>query len=336
MPIVERDIQGHIELKDVMNFVAQEGKEFKIQTTVGDYNYIPTRNVKLTVDSAAVIETGTVKPEDAGRIVKEMKWRIKGSSITKNHLMVMDIIANNNWERPVYFAVTVGGDNYLGLEKYFRLEGLAYQVVPVEAANTDGQTGEIEPDIMYENFVNKFEWGNMHRPDVYHGTETERMSLNYRSMFARLANALIADGQPEKARQALERCMESIPGESIPYNFSMLGIVEAYHKLGDHEKANEIAMDLADVMKKELVYYTRFDKSQVNRLDNEPRIAMSVLQKLALEARMNAPNPRLDTANLTPDTLEMLDKQAEHYELMDSLFLEMQELYYNSPLAVEQ
>lgn len=336
VPIVERDIQGHSELKDVMNFVAQEGKEYKLQTTVGDYNYIPTRNVKLTVDSAAVLATGTVKAADAGRIVKEMKWRIKGSSITKNHLMVMDIIANNNWERPIYFAVTVGGDNYLGLEKYFRLEGLGYRLVPVLAANTDGQTGEIEADIMYENFVNTFEWGNMHRADVYHGTETERMSLNYRSMFARLANALIESGQPEKARLTLERCLEAIPNESIPYNFSMLGVVEAYHKLGDHEKANEIAMDLALLMKKELDYYTKFDKDQVNRLDTEPRIAMSVLQKLAIEARVNAPNPRLDPSTVSADSLAVLEKQAEHYEVMDSLFLEMQEKYYNSPLAIEQ
>lgn len=336
VPIVDKGIPGHSELKDVMKFVGEDGKQFTLQTTVGDYNYIPTKNVKLTVDSAKVIETGTVKPEDAHRIVKEMKWSLRGSSITRNHLAVLDILANNNWERPIYFAVTVGGDNYLGLQKYFRVEGLAYRVVPILANCTDGQTGEIYTDAMYENMVNQFQWGNMHLPDVYHGTETERMSLNYRSMFGRLAKQLIVEDKREKALATLDRCIEAIPHESIPYNFSMIGAVEAYIELGEHEKGIDIADKLAEVSADQIRYYAKFDKKQVKLLDSEPRIAMSVLQKLALVARLN--NPETDTLGKEEsESNSDIDKlRTEHFEKMDTLFLEMRDIYYDSPLATLQ
>ena len=336
VPVVDRGIPGHSELKDIMNFVGQDGKDFTLPTSVGDYNYIPTKKVKLTIDSAQVIKTGTVKPEDAHRIVKEMKWNLKGSSITRNHLAVLDIIANNNWERPIYFAVTVGGDNYLGLQKYFRVEGLAYRLVPVLANSTDGQTGEVYTDAMFENMVNKFNWGNMHMAEVYHGTETERMSLNYRSMFGRLAKQLIVEGRREDAKLCLDRCLEAIPHESIPFNFSMIGAIEAYIELGEHEKAIDISNKLADLSAHQIRYYAKFDKNQVKALDNEPRIAMSVLQKLALVARLNTPDPALEGAEAGSSTPELDALRTEHFEQMDTLFLDIRDVYYDSPLATLQ
>lgn len=313
IPIVDRKIPGHVELDEVLDFVSKDDKQYKLQTRVGDFNYIPTANVKLTVDSAKVMSTGTVRPDQADRIVKEMKWKLKGSSITRNHLMVLDIIAQTNWERPIYFAVTVGGDNYLGLQKYFQIEGLAYRLVPVESNNRDGQTGEVNTLAMYENMVEEFKWGNMDKPHVYHGTETERMSLNYRSMFARLANALIAEEEEEKALKTLDRCLEAIPHESILMNFSGAGLAEGYYKLGEFEKANEIATQLMDVYSQEMEYYLTLDRREVARLGNEPDIAMSVLQKLLILARVH--------------------KQDELLEQLEARFEEIESKYVVSPLS---
>lgn len=303
----------HIELKEALAFVAKDEKQYMLPTRVGDYNYMPTGNLKLTVDSAQVLKTGTVRPDQADRIVKEMLWKVKGSSITRNHLMVFDIIANTNWERPIYFAVTVGGDNYLGLQKYFQTEGLAYRLVPIESNSRDGQTGEVNTVAMYENMVNKFQWGNMDKPEVYHGTETERMSLNYRSMFARLANSLIEEGEKEKALKTLDRCMEAMPHESILLNFSAAGIVEGYYKLGEFEKGNDIALKLLDVYSQEMQYYLSLGREQVARLGNEPDIAMSVLQKLMILARVH--------------------KQDELLESLESRFDEIESKYLQSPLS---
>ena len=284
-----------------------------LQTRVGDFNYIPTANLKITVDSAKVMSTGTVRPDQADRIVDEMKWKLKGSSITRNHLMVLDILAQTNWERPIYFAVTVGSDNYLGLENYFQIEGLAYRLVPIERKSKDGQTGEVNTVAMYENMVNKFQWGNMHLPEVYHGTETERMSLNYRSMYARLANSLIEEGKKEEALKTLDRCMEAIPHESILLNFSAAGIAEGYYKLGEFEKGNDIALKLMDVYAQEIEYYSQLSRAQVARLGNEPEIAMSVLQKLLILARVH--------------------KQDELLETIEARFDEIESKYIQSPLS---
>lgn len=313
VPIYDRKIAGHVELREVLDFVAKDDPQYMLQTRVGDFNYMPTANLKLTIDSAQVVRTGTVRPDQAGRIVKEMKWKVSGSSITKNHLMVLDLIANTNWERPIYFAVTVGSDNYLGLEDYFQIEGLAYRLVPIKHKSKDGQTGEVNTVAMYENMVNKFQWGNMHLPEVYHGTETERMSLNYRSMYARLANALIAEGKTEEAKKTLDRCMEAIPHESILLNFSAAGLVEGYYKVGEFETGNSIAKELMEVYAQEVEYYTRLSRTEVARLGNEPEIAMSVLQKLLILARLH--------------------KQDELLEVIESRFDEIENKYVNSPLS---
>lgn len=314
IPIYDRKIQGNVELKEVLAFVARNEKEYMLQTRVGDFNYIPTANLKITVDSAKVMSTGTVRPDQADRIVKEMTWTLKGSSITRNHLMVLDLLANTNWERPIYFAVTVGSENYLGLERYFQIEGLAYRLVPIEKnANKDGQTGEVNTVAMYENMVNKFKWGNMDRPDVYHGTETERMSLNYRSMYARLANALIEEGKTEEAEKTLDRCMEVMPHESILLNFSAAGIVEGYYKLGAFEKGNKIALELMEIYSQDIEYFTQLSRVQVSRLGNEPEIAMSVLQKLLILARIH--------------------KQDELLKTLEARFDEIESKYVQSPLS---
>lgn len=313
IPIYDRKIAGNVELKEVLNFVARDESQYMLQTRVGDFNYLPTANLKVTIDSAQVINTGTVRPDQADRIVKEMKWKLKGSSITRNHLMVLDIIAQNNWVHPIYFAVTVGSENYLGLEKYFQIEGLAYRLVPIERDTKDGQTGEVNTEAMYKNMVEKFQWGNMDHPEVYHGTETERMSLNYRSMYARLANSLIEEGKKDLAIKTLDRCMEAMPNESITLNFSAAGIVEGYYKVGEFEKANKIALELMEIYAQEIEYYTRLSRTQVARLGNEPEIAMSVLQKLLILARVH--------------------KQDELLETIEARFDEIEAKYSNSPLS---
>jgi hypothetical protein len=95
---------------------------------------IPSRTIRIPVDSAEVLASGTVKPEDAGKIVPYIDIKLKGSSIMKSQLMVLDILAHNKWKRPIYF-VTGYHDDALGLEEYFQLEGLAYRLVPIKSQN---------------------------------------------------------------------------------------------------------------------------------------------------------------------------------------------------------
>ena len=155
-PIQER-VKGYVEVKDVVGFINSKSPKAKLNTSAGLRNYCPTRKLKLSVNKNVA---KTFVPEEYhDKIVDEIQFNLKGSGIFKNKLLVLDILANFNWERPIYFAITVGRDNYMGLEKYFQLEGLAYRLVPYSIASSDGQTGVVHTKKMYEKLMNKFKWG---------------------------------------------------------------------------------------------------------------------------------------------------------------------------------
>ena len=159
LPYYDRGVKGSVELKELVDFMGSDKAEAKARTNSGEeINYFPTKNIRLTIDSAQVIANGVVSPENADKIVKTMEWSIGGSYLMKNDLMILNILANNNWKRPIYFATTVGSDNYLNLEPYFQLEGLAYRVVPIrtEVAQQEIVPGRVEVDKMYNNVMNKF------------------------------------------------------------------------------------------------------------------------------------------------------------------------------------
>lgn len=318
IPLYDQNIEGYTDLKQVVDFVARDDARAKLKTRHADYNYIPTSRFSLPVDTAKVL-AGNVVPESLrDQIVPEIKWELKESAVTRNMLMVMDILANNNWERPVYFAITVGDDYYLNLQEYFQLEGLAYRIVPVKKNQRDGQTGVVNTDVMYERMVNQFEWGNMKAPDVYHGTETIRMTLNFRNIFSRLANALTAEGKTDKAAATLDKCMEVMPVDAVPYNYSMYTIIEAYYRAGGEEniaKAVEISHGLWDFYEGEMNYYCSLDREDAKRLGREPRLAITVLRNIVALAELN--------------------KQSELYEELNGKFTGMTEKVKNAPISYQ-
>jgi hypothetical protein len=158
-------------------------------------NFIPAKNLKITVDKEKVLATGTVPPKDSARIVPEIRWTLKGEGggsnerIFKNSMMVLDMLAQNNWERPIYFAATVGPENLLNLTDYFQLDGLANRFVPLRNSQTRG----IDADKMYDIMMNRFRWGNAGDPKVYLDETNLRLLSHFRNNFGRLADALIAE-----------------------------------------------------------------------------------------------------------------------------------------------
>ena len=129
------------------------------------YAHLPSNSFRVPVDQAAVLQSGLVLPEERERMVDALEWTITDGNgtprqyVLKNQFMVMEILRNNNWERPIYFAVTIGPDSYVGLQDYFRLEGLAWRLVPVKYGSRGGQPVGIAKDIMYTNVMEKFQWG---------------------------------------------------------------------------------------------------------------------------------------------------------------------------------
>ncbi|MGM9838072.1 MAG: protein O-mannosyl-transferase family [Paludibacteraceae bacterium] len=161
---------------------------------------------------------------------------------TRSEMMIMEMLSQNNWQRPIYFAATVGDDYYLGLQPYFELTGMAYQVTPVRSA--DGQP-RVNTGKMYDNMMHKFAYGNMNYPGIYIDENTMRMCRTHRMMFARLAEALIREGQRDKALEVLDYSEEMLPGYNISYDYTSASMASMYLLLGQPDKANAILENVA-------------------------------------------------------------------------------------------
>ncbi|MDD3876717.1 MAG: hypothetical protein PHT69_08855, partial [Bacteroidales bacterium] len=256
-------------------------------TQGGSVGYFPTKKFKLSVDSATVVNNGTVPIELANQILPAIEWTIDANLITKNNYILLDMLATNNWERPVYFAITTGKDSYIGLEEYFQLEGLAYRLIPIRSQNSDGQIGRVDTDIMYDNMMNKFRWGNMNNPEVYLSEDNIRLAMNFRNNFSRLANALLDENKTDSAITVLDKCFEVMPENTVPFNFYVFPIAEHYYRAGATEKANELALRLIELSEQELQYYFKF-KKYGNLIDREKQFALGILQRInQVAARYN-------------------------------------------------
>ncbi len=279
------NVKGAIELKELFNILTTDPSKLTMNTRVGMIDYFPSKKFKITVDSAKVIETGTLSPSDARLMEKEITWTINRSGLTKNNLMVLDLLANNNWERPIYFATTTGSSAYLGLQDYFQQEGMAYRFVPIRTASQKGQDGRINTGAMFENMVNRFQYGNIDDPDIYLDETNVRMTMNLRNNFFRLADALLEEGKKDSAKIVLDLCIKSIPDKSVPYNYFVMPVAEGYYKMGEMDKGNEIYSRMITIMGEQLEYYFEFKGSMAEKYSFEKEQNLAMLQKLIQVAK---------------------------------------------------
>lgn len=243
--------------KEVIDFIASDNEAAKLQFYDEDIYYIPTKTIRIPVDAAAVIASGTVKPEDADKIVPYIDIKLKGSWILKSQLMVIDILANNNWKRPLYF-VTGYNDDALGLEEYFQCEGMAYRLVPIRSENKSWfDYGRIDTDIMTKNVMDKFVWGGANDPSVYLDYYHKRTIsvIRARLIYARLAKQLAAEGKKDQAVKVLNTCMKSLPLSNVGYDFFLPYMVDAYFAAGDNEAAKKLSKDIATYYLDKVDYY---------------------------------------------------------------------------------
>ncbi len=281
------DTSKYYNIKDLIKFIASENPDDKVEMQSGQlFSYLPTNKIFIPVDSAQVLQDGVVPKELASNVSKGITWNIKKNYILKNDLVIFDILATNNWKRPVYFAVTVGDDAYMNLEPYFQLEGLAYRVIPARFPQpNDGQSGRVNTELMYKNIMEKFVWGGMDKSNIYMDENNIRMTMNLRNNFARLADQLMAEGKKDMAIKALDKCMEVMPEKIIAYNFFMMPVAEAYYKTGEIEKANKLVKRLGQIYKGDLEYYFSLRPALSATVDQEKQQALSVLSRLMMMSK---------------------------------------------------
>lgn len=274
-------VKGYVDLKEAIEFVATEDAKLKAQPAGEDpIYYIPQHQFSLNADSLLVFGNGTIKPDMADKYVPVMRWGLSQRFITKNHLMALDFLATNNWERPFYYAITVGNSNYLNLEKFFEMNGLSYRVIPAITPDGVAYSGGINGTEMYNTMMHKFRWGGIEEEDVYLDENCIRMFSNIRHNFGSLAEVLIKQGKSDSARVVLDKCLDLIPDSRIPFDVYMLGMVESYYQLEDESKAREVAQQILDNTYEDIDYFLSLKPPYSSYLTYEKRFAAHALSEL--------------------------------------------------------
>ena len=274
-------IKEPIDLKTALDFLL--ANPAKSPKNPYKQDYLPGRIFKLAVNKDNLVKQGAIKEEDKDKIADEMIIDLSNKSyITKSEVMILEMLANNNWERPIYYAVTVGSEMYLNMQNYFQLEGLAYRIVPYKDAPKSGLTNT---DIMYNNMMNKFKFGGIDTEgDIYLDENVLRMCRAHRQMFSELINQLIAEGKNEKAIKALDYCLEIIPHRNVPHNFSSTDFVEQYYKVGEKEKGRELAEIIINDSEAKLKWISTLDKNQVSGASDEVGKSLICMQQIGITA----------------------------------------------------
>jgi tetratricopeptide (TPR) repeat protein len=281
--IVERTKEP-VDISVIIDWVNSDNKATKVQVPPAELlDIIPSRTIRIPVDSAKVIASGAAEPEDADKIVPYIDIKLQGNSILKSQLIILDILAHNNWERPIYYVTGYHNDAF-DLEEYFQLEGLAYRLVPIKSQNKSWvDYGRIDTDILYENVMNKFVWGGANDKDVnldYNHIRTLAV-IKSRLVYARLAKALSVEGENEKALQVLNTCMEHFPLDKVPYDPYFTDLIEAYFLTGDSEKAVELTNNLCDYYYERLDYFLKQDPYYIRSAQYEIQTAIQYPSRVA-------------------------------------------------------
>ena len=258
-------VESRWDIKDLIAFIKNPKSTVDMQNGQTIHFY-PTNKIRIPVDKNTIIKNKVVNPKDNDSIVPYIDLDIKGSALYKNRLMMLDIVANNNWKRPIYFS---GGafdsEDYLWMKEYLQLEGMVYKLVPIRTILTKDASpldmGQIDADKMYAK-VMKWDWGNSESPNIYHDPETRKNSVNYRSYLSRLMNQLILEGKKDKAKNIINLAMTKMPVEYFDYYSLVEPFAGGYYKIDEPLKAQQLLDKLILKYRENLNYYGKLAPSE--------------------------------------------------------------------------
>lgn len=272
-------VKAGINLKEYLELIHQDNKAIQVPLTSGDMTAIlPSSTLFLPVDTREVKHI--VKPDLVPYLTDSMSWKIGETDLLKGDLVMLDIIASNNWKRPVYFSSTMGSSHNLGLQEYLQLEGYAYRLLPVRVPGASD--GYVNSDIMYDNMMNKMAWRETNNPGVYYD-DTYRGApvITARLSFLRLAQQLIAENRLDKAKKVVNRAMTVMPDDTIPYDQVSVGFVGTLFDVGEDRKA----LDSAGVMALRSDENLTWIKENGGQRSRDVNTDLFILQSIVRECR---------------------------------------------------
>ena len=275
-----------IDIKTFIKFVTQDDDKYKYKSLLQkqgyetnylreqdlNANYLPSESIRIPVDKESVLKNKIVDNNLSDEIVDEIIIKIKGQALYKNRLLMLDIIAENNWERPIYFTGgSFGDDDYLWMKDYLQLEGLCYKLVPIKTPMDQSnpyEMGRVNTEKMY-SMVKDWDWGTKGNMNVYFDVESRKNSITYRSNISRLVNQLIIENKNEKAEEITDIVIENMPVNIFGYYTLLESYIDSYYKLKNKEKARNLFLEIANKYKENLFYFSSLKEENKNRYAEE-------------------------------------------------------------------
>ncbi len=244
-----------MDLKTYIDLVNKGDKfvEGSIRGSEEKFTILPSKKLVYRFNRDNVKKLGIVPAEKDSLLGNYIAWELKKSEISKPDLIILDMIAHNDWKRPIYFSTTLGGSNNLDLKEYMQTEGLANRLMPYKVKNA--RDGVVNSDLMYNNLLTKFHYRSLDNPKVYHDENYLRLTINLRMSFVRLLTQLLREGKTEKAQKALDFVMKKMPYNVIEHDYTSPLFADIMYKLGDTKKADAFCEEIIKISLQQANFY---------------------------------------------------------------------------------
>jgi hypothetical protein len=273
-------LPGSSELKDVFDFMLSDNKDAMAQYENGEsVNYLPTKNLKITVNADEVIKTGTLPADKRGQIAPEVEFTYPGQFVTKDNLALLDILSHNNWKRPIYFTVTVPNESMIGLGKYMYNEGFNYRLLPLKPDTAAIPMESTNTMVMYNNMMNKFKYGNMKTASYLDHESVNMFYPLIGRLYVNLAENLYKEGHPDLAKNALRKYNDVMPDIILGQEVAVRKyyMCELAYRLGETAMANKNIARIEDFLTNSLDYnYTLFKEGNTS-MNRDVQFGISLL-----------------------------------------------------------
>ena len=285
LPIREK-VNRIVDIKEIMSFIESEQQGTKLQLTDGSLlDYLPARKIAIPVNKENAIKSGIVSEKDRDKMVDTVYINIaaKKSSLDKSEMMMLDLLANFDWNRPICFTQVYILQDF-GLLDYLQFDGYSYRLVPIYTPYQSAwDIGRIDTEWAAPLLMEKFRFGNLADPDVLadHFTQYNLSASKAREGFARVAKQLIVEGKRDDAEALLDRGLEVLPSPKIRYSDSnTLPFIEGYYSLGKMEKGDKLLVDYFNVLREYIEYYLQFDGVKADLVSSQINQRMDTLLEL--------------------------------------------------------
>jgi len=227
-------------------------------------NTFPSKKIRIPVNKNTVLKNKIIPNKDSDLVVPYIDIDLKGDILYKNRLLMMDILASNKWERPIYFTGgSFGDDDYLWMKDYLQLDGVCFKLIPIHTPIDERNPydmGRIDTDKSY-NIIKNWYWGNSGNPDIYHDRETRSNAITYRGNIARVVEQLIIENDPERAKELMDLAMEKMPVDIFEFYTLLEPYISGYYQIGETQKARDLWKQLTTKYQEQLTYFSNLSRN---------------------------------------------------------------------------